>query len=600
MRVALGLVLGALVCVGTWTALVSGPSAPVGADPPSARAACAFVAGAEGAWALTLSGGLSLERSPGMAGNAGLSFGGAPGSTLTGALTWRAPRAASGRRVVLRLHGMQEYTAQKPGVDAPFEATLAPDCSVRALHFDDRHGEEARKALSGLVYLMEVRTRSRSVAQWTERQPDRVGVAATSYRWLKPNVGRLERVRDRYLSGQGEGALDIVQSRLVATILPGRWLESLECTEHLRSRSPSADIAVRLTLEPLVGPLPVGRAAVATPPPPTPPPPTARHALADAGRALGDGEGARVPHAIQALKEALIANPDLAFSLLDALRRGAVRDDLQALVFAALERVGTEQAHEVLRTAVQDAQLSEANRLRATFALPAIDAPDQRTLDTLASAATPESGEGFDRLNNAAVHSLGILDATHDEASPELARSARAELTARLRVPANEDELEAVFGAVGNSGHAALLPLVTPYLEDARLAVRARALRSLRRMPPALTEPMFATLLSDASEHPTLQARLVRTFGEQATASGQPLLAAHVTEAVALLETTEHAGLKEALIKLLGAAATAGSAEARAALVAHYHRERYVELLALIGTYVDATELMRPAGQSND
>ena len=108
------------------------------------------------------------------------------------------------------------------------------------------------------------------------------------------------------------------------------------------------------------------------------------------------------------------------------------------------------------------------------------------------------------------------------------------------------------------------------------------------------------SLLSDASEHPTLQARLVRTFGEQATASGQPLLAAHVTEAVALLETTEHAGLKEALIKLLGAAATAGSAEARAALVAHYHRERYVELLALIGTYVDATELMRPAGQSND
>ena len=77
---------------------------------------------------------------------------------------------------------------------------------------------------------------------------------------------------------------------------------------------------------------------------------------------------------------------------------------------------------------------------------------------------------------------------------PKAPRLAAVE-TRHLELAKGQMSLVVLLRAIANSGYAAALPRVLPYLDDKRERIRAVALRSLQSMPDARVDSIIATRL---------------------------------------------------------------------------------------------------------
>ena len=182
---------------------------------------------------------------------------------------------------------------------------------------------------------------------------------------------------------------------------------------------------------------------------------------------------------------------------------------------------------------------------------------------------------------SSALLAFGALSA---KASPEVRAYVRGELQAELAAADTPDSIRVALQAIGNTGDADVLDAAASYLEHPDPVLRATAASALRGMGRDAVEPLQIALESEPSR--PAAAAMARTLVGLGTPSSTEVAWA-ATRLAAAFDAT---GVRKPLIEWVG---SSDSAEARAALAAHFHAEPSGELRQLIGRYLSVAELVR-------
>ena len=287
--------------------------------------------------------------------------------------------------------------------------------------------------------------------------------------------------------------------------------------------------------------------------------------------------------AAQALLRAWIrANPEALGALGQALRDGRYTEAEQAALVLALAKSGSAAARKLLEQVAADGALKENLRTQAVSALG--DAmPDAETFTTLTRLADRVGGSSTqDLVGSAATMTLGTLIDQH----PGVSDAARAYLEQRLAATDSKGVTEALW-AVGNSGDAGFMDVVTPLATSPDADVRAAAAHALRRMPSREAAPLLAERMK-AEAHPEVAAEIAAARREQLGRDGRLSETELNLYRSKLIDAPEP--LRRELVLALGAASK-HQPEARQVLVDWFPNETSLAVKQLIGQYVPASLL---------
>jgi HEAT repeat protein len=307
--------------------------------------------------------------------------------------------------------------------------------------------------------------------------------------------------------------------------------------------------------------------------------------------------------AVQFLSGYLQAQPDQAFAVLKHLKAGNLPPQAHTTLFLALEVTGTAQARRALVKAIDDEDLSTANRLRAIVALQDVPRLSTKAVDALLSMArspTLRETRAGRALASASLLALGRVSQRLRGQRDDLVAQIRQELVLRLTDDTDQAGLVVALRAVENSGDSYLLGFVAEVLEQESATVRAQATRSLRRME----DPESNVLLSDqlasdedagvrsaAAETLVERAKLASRSADNGDFSALQPSSEVVSTAIDCLGFEDQRHVRLQLVTLLGIVGGTQVA-ARRALIEHFHRERDPTVLKRIGRYVSGREIL--------
>lgn len=285
--------------------------------------------------------------------------------------------------------------------------------------------------------------------------------------------------------------------------------------------------------------------------------------------------------------------PEKAGELLAVLKAGMYPDAVQAAAFLALERTGTPQSQAALMEALRDRQMGSMNRMRAAVALPDVPMPSQESVEGLIGVSRTGRSTGDkdeEMVAGTALRALGTVSRNVKNTQPGLARLALSEVRAELSAATETHQLTSALDAAGNSGDESLALELERFHRHDSSQVRSRAALAYRRMDARSSGPALSAWLRQEPDGTVRQSILEALLQISQAAGGSAAPRDAVTTAAAQLASETNPRTRELLIQLLGTAVQSAP-EARAALVAHFHREREPRLLILIGRYVSVEEL---------
>jgi hypothetical protein len=513
---------------------------------------------------------------------------------------------------------------------APFLLRMSGDCRFADFGFLPAMKPEGRQQIRGLFQSMEVLLPAQPGASgWMRAHKDQHGTYTALYSTEAPDPKdphpRLRKRRGPYTSLRGASGMEVALLRAEASAVldrDGAWLRAYDGEEHLRlsqEGKPLLDLRAEVSLRRDDAPFPVavpevaafafGEAALAEGPRQAPPLPPVderllgrlrgqdlRAALAAFLDRLRMGDDRAIKDAASALAAYLRARPEAAAELLGRLRRGDLPDEAQAAAFLALEIAGTPQAEAALAEALLDPGMRAMNRMRAAAALQDVPSPSERGISALtrAAAARPAArDEEGDNVRRTALLALGTLSSRLEGERPAEARQLRDEIGRQLRgargaLPGEDQgDLTAALDAIGNSGDESFAAELKALAGHQATIVRGHAARAYRRMDPAVRDPALAGWLP-REEDPAVRQAIAETLLDAAREAGRAPDPA-IPMAIARLPQEPSPQVRALLIQILGAAKDVPAA--KAALIAHFHREQVPELLALIGRYCTVEEL---------
>lgn len=525
------------------------------------------------------------------------------------------------------LTDIAEGSGYEAATAAPFLLRMSGDCRFADFGFLPAMKPEGRQQIRGLFQAMEVLLPAQPGASgWMRAHQDQHGTYTALYS-IEARQGddphpRLRKRRGPYTSLRGGASpMDVTLLRAEATAVldrDGAWLRAYDGQEHLRlgqDGRPLLDLRAEVSLRRDDAPFPVslpgtaaftfGEAALGAGARQAPPqiPTDDRLRGLDLNTALSafldrlkQGDDRAIKDAAFALAAYLRSRKEAAAELLGRLRRGDLPDEAQAAAFLALEIAGTPQAESALAEALLDPGMRAMNRMRAAAALQDVPTPSERAISALTQAASarPAAGdEQGDNVRRTALLAMGTLSSRLEGDRPTEARRLRDEIGRQLRGargPASRDDpgdLTAALDAIGNSGDESFAAELKALAGHQEKTVRSHAAQAYRRMDPAVRDPALAGWLPKEGD-PAVRQAIAETLLTAAREAGRAPDPA-VAMAIDRLPQEPSPQVRGLLIQILGAAKDVPAA--RAALIAHFHREKVPELLALIGRYCSVEEL---------
>ncbi|MDH5674311.1 MAG: HEAT repeat domain-containing protein [Myxococcales bacterium] len=471
-------------------------------------------------------------------------------------------------------------------LEAGFELDVGRDCRIQALRLPAAWSASAGLMVSGLLSLHEHVLQPG--ASWEADQTDGVGRHRARYLRSGDEVQR----RKLYYDSQGLEAFGMSVSLPMAEAsarFDARGLISSTVHERLRitvGDELRADLEQRSTLvrdtddrfaEPrasdALARYDPGASAKGVRLPEAPADPAA---LARAYQTLAGRLSDWTVRDARTMAGLLVARPELVAELRALLDRQALDETGRASVFWALELAGTKTAKRALLSLLSAPR--DHDRVRAASALAsagnAVVADGEALLSLYRQDDEP-------RVSSAALLALGAMGV---EASPEVKSYVRDQLEAELLAADGPEATRVALQAIGNTGDPELLGLAAERLGDAEPAVRATAASALRRMGRPAVAPLKRAFESETSA--AVAAAMARALIELGAPSEEDV----VWAGQKLAQTSDASAVRKGLIEWLGAS---DSAQARAALAAHFHAEPSSQLRQVIGRYVTVAELKR-------
>ncbi len=594
-------VLAAVAATAAWVWLR--PAAPRADPPPPARfeAGCTFIAGDRGAFVLES----NVEAR-----------GAAERDRFKGVLSWEVTgqpvegqwliRAAFTSVVMTQQLSRPENRLTQQ-LNGPFFVKLGRDCRILEKGFDRSWDTTSRQFAFTLLSTFEFAVAPAGSPSWDLDQFDGLGRYAARYEGTRLPSGAVEltKVKTHY-RGQDRTASLGIQLQLVYAqanarlAADGRWLDRVSGIERARLRSQGAVLAdleqhYELTRDdaqfvaPDRGltaeasdwqdPFQMKSAAVA------PPDPDIVRLSLDAALKRFAQLYASTPNgdayaAALFLSAWLRGNPEQAAQLLAQVRAGAMAEALRPAAFLGLEMCGTPQARAVLMEALADKKLAPMDRARAASALSDVPQPTRASSLALVEASRDTEPQ---LVSGTAVRALGHLEGRAATLEPGLQAELRDVLVKSLASAHETGRTVDVLDAIGNTADESFVAQLGHSLGDGSPAVREHAAHALRTMKGHDARQLLLARLRVEAEA-DVRTALVDSFFQ---------LEAHEPEEITLaaqqLAIEPSPIVRAGLIRWLGAAVALPAA--RAALVAHFHREQLPQLLQLIGQYVSAGEL---------
>jgi hypothetical protein len=171
------------------------------------------------------------------------------------------------------------------------------------------------------------------------------------------------------------------------------------------------------------------------------------------------------------------------------------KSPVSELLIDALGSASTPASERALVALMGDKTLNASQRARASSSLVRTPRPDPAAIDALKNALEKEP------FNPKALYGLGTYARRlRDSGKRDEARDLGEFLIRRLASAGGPSATATALRAIANSGYAPALPVVTPYLDDARDGVRVAAVRALQSMQDAKVDQLIAhSLGSDPS-----------------------------------------------------------------------------------------------------
>lgn len=196
-------------------------------------------------------------------------------------------------------------------------------------------------------------------------------------------------------------------------------------------------------------------------------------------------------------------DPAALRAMADRLRAPSTSASERSLLAGALAGAGTPEASHALGEVLKSAPLPDA-RLHAALSLNVAPAHDPETLAALAAGmkdTDPDVAGASSLALGSALRKLGGQGESSSNAADALARG--------YADASSIDERTHALGAIGNSGHASLLPLVEHALSDPSPQIQETATFALRFMD-ASADPLLGHALS--SPFPEVRMAAVRAI----------------------------------------------------------------------------------------
>jgi hypothetical protein len=204
-------------------------------------------------------------------------------------------------------------------------------------------------------------------------------------------------------------------------------------------------------------------------------------------------EQARHFHALTAMFR---TDPQSVLKAVQKIRGGSAASDT---LMDALGSAGTPAAHAALGQLLGSTAVSPEVEGRIVMALARSPQPTREAGSALRAVLEK------DPFHPGALYGLGTHARLYRDAGASRESAAiGAFLMTRLELAPGAMSLSTVLRAVANSGYAAGLPRIQPYLRDERARIRAAAVRALQSMQDPRVDPLIAARIRD-DESPEVQ-----------------------------------------------------------------------------------------------
>lgn len=274
----------------------------------------------------------------------------------------------------------------------------------------------------------------------------------------------------------------------------------------------------------------------------------------------------------------LKAHPEGAGRVVAALKAGTIKEAARPALFLGLELSGTPAARDALSTVLADSRVRAVDRARAASALSDIGEPTKATAELLLAQA---QNNRDDMVANVSLLGLGSM-ARRSGDDDQFRDYVHASLDQELAAAVDDSQTHLVLDAMGNSGDTTFADELETQLGAENASTRQHAAEALGRLDPSEAGPRLLARLEEETD-PTVRTAIVGAMRGTPTAEAVTLMAAKLATSPSIPE-------RAAIIAWLGAASRERP-EARAHLVAHFHKETSIQLLQLIGTFVPAGAL---------
>ena len=509
-----------------------------------------------------------------------------------------------------------------PDLQTPFLIRMDARCAINSFAFTPAHRPPARDVLRLLFQTMEFVAPEAPAARWQLLQEDGTGVWQAAYHLSDdtPPVVHRRRlgfesvrvpVKDVMLTAE------VVRSKATAVPAADRaWYRSMTVDERIRIRAGTGrlftDVSSRIRLKTHPAPATTFPARPAT----TPlswesgrgfdpryrrvsrydglrPDPALLQVSYDemmkiVGPLLASGTMEDRNKGLDELISLLRLRPESARDLLRDIRAGRYSDNVESWLFFALEKAGTPVAEEVLVEAMEDGEMREMNRIRATHALADTRSLSPEGLDAISRLAErfAESSEEAE-VESAGVLALGVVGKNHPN-QPEYRQLVRDQLSRLLGQSTSEQELTTILAGIGNARNPALAQDILPFLTNESPLVRGNAATALMDSgsPGALSQ--ITKMLRKEKEPHTRAAITAAVVSRGLTGKeGKP-----IDDLISSLQTEKDPGIRYNIVRALGSAAPK-HAGAKDALIQHFKREQNPRIQVEIGRHISARDLVR-------
>jgi hypothetical protein len=267
-------------------------------------------------------------------------------------------------------------------------------------------------------------------------------------------------------------------------------------------------------------------------------------------------------------------HPDALKPAMQEYLNAGFSPDANGDFFLAIGKTRNDEARELLFEVKRDEKADDMDRVRAMFGLVVRDdvgaeLAHELHVDFRRHAAKNTKSGTF--LATESLLALGVLAGSHDD--PKVSKVATQALSETVREALPFELTRATLKAIGNTGEASLLSVVTPLTQSPDVRTRQAATGVFLRMPPSVADPVEVAWLR------TERNRFVRNelyhiaqqqhFNLHAGASRELVMQALVD-----LKTTASARARRHILRLVAQSEIASESTVREALKAQAKFER--------------------------